>query len=212
MMCHSDNFCQVCHSPVSYNGTNSKDNFNVEYYTKENGVRTDRAALQKLSNVHNMGYKFNHGLDAQTKSFECKSCHETESFCVSCHQNGGDLVTGILPQSHQQAGFTTIGVNTGGGLHSELAKKDIEACVSCHDVQGNDPVCITCHFDNDGVKGTNPKTHEPGFMSDEKGIWHDTEGAVCYSCHTDANAKPNGVKGVGFCGYCHGPSTQRKGF
>jgi hypothetical protein len=70
-------------------------------------------------------------------------------------------------------------------------------------VEGSDPTCVKCHFDNDGIKGTNPKTHESGFMKDEKGIWHDTQGAVCYICHTDANAKPNGIKGVGFCGYCH---------
>ena len=42
-----------------------------------------------------------------------------------------------------------------------------------------------------------------GFLSDEKGIWHNTPGAICYHCHTDANAKPNGKRGIGFCGYCH---------
>ncbi|MBK7159323.1 MAG: hypothetical protein IPH77_12390 [Ignavibacteria bacterium] len=71
-------------------------------------------------------------------------------------------------------------------------------------MEGSDPACLKCHYDNDGVKGTNPKTHEKGFLSDEKGIWHETKGAVCYSCHTDANAKPDGISGVGFCGYCHG--------
>jgi len=203
MMCHSDNFCQVCHSPVKYSGENKNENFYVPYYTKEGATRIDRDALQKLTTVHNLNYKFTHGLDANQKRFECKTCHEPVTFCASCHQNGGDLMTGILPQSHQQAGFVTLGVNTGGGLHSKLAKKDIESCQSCHDVQGADPACIKCHFDNDGVKGTNPKTHEPGFLSDEKGLWHDTQGAVCYTCHTDPNARPDGVKGRGFCRYCH---------
>lgn len=204
MMCHSDNFCQACHSPVGFKGNNSKDNFYAPYYTKENGVRTDRTALQKLTTAHTLNYKFTHGLDANQKSFECKSCHEEQSFCVSCHQSGGELITGIAPTSHQIPNFTTFGVNTGGGLHSELARKDIESCSSCHNVEGRDATCIKCHFDNDGVKGTNPKTHDFGFMKDEKGIWHDTQGAVCYTCHTDANAKPNGISGMGFCGYCHG--------
>lgn len=204
MMCHSDNFCQACHSPLKYKGNNTKDNFYAPYYTKETGVRTDREKLQKLTTAHDLNYKFNHGLDANQKSFECKTCHDPVSFCTSCHQNGGDLITGIAPKSHLQPNFTTLGVNTGGGLHSELARKDIESCQSCHDVEGRDPVCIQCHFDNDGVKGTNPKTHESGFLSDDKGIWHDTQGAVCYSCHTDANARPDGISGVGFCGYCHG--------
>ncbi len=210
MMCHSDNFCQACHSPIGYKGNNTKEDFYAPYYTKENAVRTDRTSLQKLSTAHDLNYRFTHGLDANQKSFECKTCHETQTFCASCHQNGGELVTGIAPTSHQIPNFTTFGVNTGGGLHSELAKKDIESCQSCHDVEGRDPTCLKCHFDNDGIRGTNPKTHDNGFMKDEKGIWHDTEGANCYSCHTDANARPNGITGVGFCGYCHGAQNEKK--
>jgi hypothetical protein len=72
-------------------------------------------------------------------------------------------VTGFVPQSHLQPNFTTFGVNTGGGLHSELARKDIESCV-CHDVQGRDPVCITCHLITTAL-GTNLRYHEPGFLS-----------------------------------------------
>jgi hypothetical protein len=208
MMCHSDNFCQTCHTPVGFNGNSRKDGFYAPYYTKEGATRTDRTALQKLTTAHDLNYKFTHGLDASQKSFECKTCHEPQTFCVSCHMSGGELITGFAPTSHQVSGFTTFGVNTGGGLHSVLAQRDIESCQSCHDVEGRDPACIKCHFDNDGIKGTNPKTHAPGFMNDEKGIWHETEGAVCYTCHTDANAKPNGISGNGFCGYCHGQSTR----
>lgn len=204
MMCHSDNFCQACHSPLKYSGNNTKEDFYAPYYTKETATRTDREALQKLTTAHTLNYKFTHGLDANQKSFECKTCHDPVEFCASCHENRGDLLTGISPKSHTQPNFTTIGVNTGGGLHAELAKKDIEACQSCHDVQGSDPVCIRCHYDNDGVKGTNPKTHESGFLRDEKGIWHDSKGAVCYTCHVDPNARPDGTPGIGFCGYCHG--------
>jgi len=208
VMCHSDNFCQACHSPVGFKGSNKGGDFYAPYYTKENGVRRDRTALQKLTTAHTLNYKFTHGLDANQKSFECKTCHEQSTFCVSCHQNGGELITGIAPTSHQMANFTTIGVNTGGGLHSELARRDIDACASCHNVEGRDPACIKCHVDNSGIKGTHPKTHEYGFLKDERGIWHDTQGAVCYTCHTDANAKPNGIAGVGFCGYCHGQKSR----
>jgi hypothetical protein len=204
MMCHSDNFCQACHSPVKYFGENAKNNFYTPYYTKEGAVRTDRGALQKLTNMHDLNYRFTHGLDANQRTFECKTCHDQATFCGSCHQNGnGEVITGILPHSHTQPNFTTIGVGTGGGLHADLARKDIEQCQSCHDAEGSDPVCIRCHFDNDGIKGTHPKTHESGFMHDEHGIWHDTKGAVCFTCHTDPNARPDGRKGIGFCGYCH---------
>jgi Cytochrome c7 and related cytochrome c len=210
MMCHSDNFCQACHSPVGFSGNNSKDGFYAPYYSKEGAVRTDRTALQKLNTAHDLNYRFSHGLDANQKGYECKTCHEVQNFCAPCHQSGGELVTGMVPTTHTMPNFTTLGVNTGGGLHSDLAKKDLESCQSCHDVEGRDPACIKCHFDNDGIKGTNPKTHESGFMRDEKGIWHDTEGAVCYACHTDMNAKPNGTTGIGFCGYCHGGDTDKR--
>lgn len=204
MMCHSSYFCEACHQPVKYSGENSPKNFYAPFYTKDFATRTDRTALQKLTTMHDLNYLYTHGLDARQKSFECKTCHETESFCTPCHQNGGNLQTGIMPKSHLNPNFKTFGVNTGGGLHATLAKRDMESCESCHSVNGADPTCVKCHFDNDGVKGTNPKTHDKGFMSDEKGNWHDSKGAICYTCHTDANASPNGLPGVGFCGYCHG--------
>lgn len=204
MMCHSTNFCEACHQPVTYSGENTTKNFYAPYYTKDFATRTDREALQKLTTMHSLNYMYNHGLDAKQKSFECKTCHDPAEFCSACHQNGGNLQTGMTPKSHVQPNFVTFGVNTGGGLHSELAKRDIESCEGCHSVQGGDPACVKCHVDNDGIKGTNPKTHENGFMSDEKGNWHDTQGAVCYTCHIDPNARPNGLRGVGFCGYCHG--------
>lgn len=91
MMCHSDNFCQACHSPVGFNGKNSKEGFYAPYYTKETGVRTDRTALQKLTTAHTLNYKFTHGLDANQKSFECKTCHQQSTFCAECHQNGESL-------------------------------------------------------------------------------------------------------------------------
>lgn len=205
MMCHSDNFCQVCHQPNKYTGENTQKDFYAPYYTKETATKIDRATLQKLTTAHSLNYMYTHGLDANQRSFECKTCHDPEDFCVSCHQNGGNLSTGIAPKSHLQVGFTTIGVNSGGGLHATLAKRDIESCESCHSIEGGDPTCVKCHYDNTGVKGTHPRTHESGFMSGEKGIWHVTKGAVCFTCHTDPNARPNGKAGTGFCGYCHGP-------
>jgi hypothetical protein len=203
MMCHSDNFCQVCHSPRSFNGKNQANDFFVPYYNRDGATRIDRDDLQKLTTVHDLNYRYTHGLEAGQKSYECKTCHDPVTFCASCHQTGGETLTGAVPKSHSQPNFISLGVNSGGGLHAENAKSDIEKCQACHDVQGADPVCIRCHFDNDGIKGTNPKTHESGFMSDEEGYWHSNQGAVCYTCHTDPNARPGGISGVGFCGYCH---------
>ncbi|MBK9227181.1 MAG: cytochrome C [Ignavibacteria bacterium] len=208
-MCHSDNFCQVCHSAKPKSGNNTTNDFYAPYYTRDGATRIDREDLQKLTTAHDLNYRFTHGVDAGQKTFECNTCHDPVNFCASCHLNGGEALTGAVPESHRQPNFTTLGVNTGGGIHADIARRDIEKCQSCHDVQGADPACLKCHFDNDGIKGTNPKTHETGFMSDDNGYWHTSQGANCYTCHTDANARPNGISGVGFCGYCHGGGQDR---
>ena len=63
-------------------------------------------------------------------------------------------------------------------------------------------VRLFSHFDADGIKGTNPKTHPAGFMNGENGDWHNDLGSVCYNCHTSAT--PNSQPSAGFCNYCHG--------
>jgi hypothetical protein len=108
---------------------------------------------------------------------------------------------GIVPASHLLPDFTTIGVGSGGGQHAILAKREIESCVSCHDIQGGDPTCIVCHLDSDGIRGTNPKTHSSNFMRDVDGDWHETKSSVCYNCHTSAITATQ--QSDGFCNYCH---------
>lgn len=199
--CHTQNFCADCHGAASL----------VQF--GKGGLMTDpspRVPLKDspkqmvLQSVHSMNYRYTHGIDAKSKATDCYSCHSEQEFCAECHAAGNGVAGSIKPLSHSFAGFTTFGVGSGGGRHAELAKRDIESCVSCHDVQGADPVCITCHTDGDGFKGTDPKTHVKDYMRSEHGPWHSNASAVCYNCHTDLNAHPGGVKGRGFCGYCHG--------
>ena len=203
-MCHDNNFCESCHvSTTMITESNGARDFYTPYSPHK---LVDNLKQQQITRVHDLNYRYTHGIDATNKSTECQTCHQTETFCVKCHESkGGDFaLEGIEPGSHSKPNFVTIGVGSGGGLHAQLAKRDIEACAACHDVQGNDPTCILCHVDNDGIKGTNPKTHPSGFMmSSEDGDWHSDANSICYSCHTDANARPGGIKGVGFCGYCH---------
>jgi hypothetical protein len=81
------------------------------------------------------------------------TCHEPQSFCAECHAAGGNInQTRFRPASHNVAGFTTIGRGSGGGLHAEEARRDMESCISCHDVEGQDPTCMTCHNETGGVR------------------------------------------------------------
>ncbi|MDE3058045.1 MAG: cytochrome C [Bacteroidota bacterium] len=202
--CHTEASCAQCH-----------DASNIT--TLSGGSKTGMISPRMLGNdkpealagqdVHDINYLFTHGIDAKGKALECQRCHHEQEFCNDCHANGSAALGGPMPVSHEAPDFVTIGYGSGGGEHARLARRDIESCESCHDAEGNDPTCMKCHTDPDGVKHTDPKTHAAGFMSGVHGDWHDNAGATCFACHTDPNAKPvsmGGVAGQGFCGYCHG--------
>ncbi len=201
--CHTQESCVDCHNGV--------DVIKVDVPGKDlmsphspRLTAIDRGQGMVLSKVHDLNFKFTHGIAAKAKTLECQTCHDDSKFCSTCHAAGGDVnQASFKPASHSVPGFTTVGVGSGGGEHARLARRDIESCAACHNNEGADPVCITCHTDLDGIKGTDPKTHDPGFMMDTHGNWHSDPGAVCYMCHIDANAHPGGIKGQMFCGYCH---------
>lgn len=199
--CHDESFCQQCHdgsSLIKFGKNGLMGDFSTKF------KRRDSPDELRLQFVHDLNYRFTHSIDAKSKQSDCYSCHNRETFCSECHQAGGNITQkSFKPLWHNDANFKTFGVGSGGGKHAQLAKKEIESCASCHDVEGADPTCIQCHIDNDGVRGTNPKTHKSGFMRDEKGIWHVTNSANCYVCHTHPNASTSGNKNGPFCNYCH---------
>ena len=197
-MCHNtETFCEDCHTAtVSIDETNLSNDFYTPY-SPHNYV--DGTKQQVITRIHDLNYRFTHGIDAKGKTNNCQSCHQIETFCSECHasEDGDFAMGGIVPLSHTSPNFIT-GL-TPGSEHAVLAKRDIESCASCHDVQGADPNCILCHSDPDGIQGTNPNTHPSGFMKDIHGDWHTDGGSICYNCHSNTN-----TAGIGFCGYCHG--------
>jgi hypothetical protein len=205
VMCHTQSSCDDCHAVTNVmTEKNTKTDFYAPYTPSQS---TAGASMQKITRVHDLGFRYTHGISARGKEAECGSCHQTQTFCTECHGGKHEdyAMAGVMPSSHRKSTFTTALVGSGGGDHAVLARRDIEACAACHDVNGADPTCIRCHFDSDGIKGTNPKTHKTGFKHDQdEGDWHTNSSSVCYNCHTDANAHPGGIPGTGFCGYCHG--------
>ena len=201
-MCHDNTTCQDCHTSTNViTENNTSKNFFAPYSPSQ---PTTGAKQQKITRVHGLNYQFTHGIDAMGKITECQSCHQIDTFCANCHQgkNADYSMGGIAPLSHLKPDFMIIGVGTGGGEHAKLARRDIESCAACHDVQGGDPVCIKCHIDPDGIQGTNPKTHPANYMKDVNGDWHNSQSSICFNCHTGSS--PSSPAGVGFCGYCHG--------
>jgi hypothetical protein len=149
--CHTESFCQDCHT-----GTEVRGFFGSGDLMSDPSARSftkDSPKQLRLQQAHSLNYRFTHGIDAKSKDVECSSCHETQSFCVECHEAGGNITQpSFKPSTHRKAGFATIGKGSGGGLHAELARRDLESCIACHDVEGSDPVCLTCHTETGSVR------------------------------------------------------------
>lgn len=201
--CHTQESCIDCH--------NGSDLQKVDVPGKDlvsarapRLTENDRGQGQRLTKVHDLNFRFTHGIAAAGKTADCQTCHNQQTFCGTCHAAGGNVnQIKFKPTTHSEAGFVMLGVGSGGGKHASLARRNIESCASCHDAQGADPTCTTCHMDPDGIKGNDPKSHARGFMVGTNGEWHSDPGSTCFTCHTDPNARVGGIKGQGFCGYCH---------
>lgn len=197
MSCHEENYCEDCHTGTRLLevGDSDKD------YTGANAPATGGKSTMVLQKVHDLNYRYTHGIDANDKKMNCSTCHEETQFCVRCHQDD-EKISLLKPSWHSGADWGAIveAVGSGGGKHAELARRDIERCAACHDSQGEDPVCLMCHRDFLPGKGNDLKTHRPGmFDGAGNGAWHIDEGSICYNCHTFST-----TSGFGFCGYCHG--------
>lgn len=148
--CHTETFCQQCHQGAGLKAFLPKD-LMVEPRSKTSTKDSPKRTV--LQNIHALDYRFTHGIDARAKQSDCASCHDAETFCAKCHEAGGNVTQGTFkPKSHMVPGFTTLGRGSGGGLHAEEARRDIESCASCHDVEGRDPTCMTCHTESGAVR------------------------------------------------------------
>ncbi|MFQ5631425.1 MAG: cytochrome C, partial [bacterium] len=195
-VCHEDNFCQSCH-------VNPDVQFTRGMLTRpllENRPQPSGGKMLVKQRVHQLNFVFYHAIDFRSKRADCYTCHDQQKFCNECHSNDQDAgFRSPIPFSHRGPDFVRIGAGSGGGRHARLARTDIETCASCHDVEGRDPACLTCHVDRSPGKGNDPRTHRPNFMRDENGDWHANPASMCYNCHTNTQRA-----GIGFCGYCHG--------
>jgi Cytochrome c7 and related cytochrome c len=194
-VCHSDNFCQACHADVTTQFTRGA----LQRSVAENRPATAGRLPLVKQRVHDLNFVFTHALDLRSKQSDCYSCHNQQTFCSDCHARNQDAgFAAPFPLSHKMSDFVRVGVGSGGGEHAVLARRDIESCAGCHDIEGRDPACIQCHVDRLPGKGNDPKTHPSNFR-EEHGEWHSNPGSVCYNCHTSTQKA-----GIGFCGYCHG--------
>jgi hypothetical protein len=139
------------------------------------------ASDNPLEAYHKTNYVYTHYLDKFIDERECSSCHDYQDFCVTCHEASRTASGGGRPASHAQPGWTTSG-------HAAVVAYELDACASCHDPVGAEPVCMRCHRTGISPHGEDTVTRMG------KGPWHEDRGYVCFRCHNH---------GEDFCSKCH---------
>jgi hypothetical protein len=197
LSCHVEQYCQDCHDGGF--GVPERNSVTDQYIPFEPEV-AHTSKGQTIKRVHVLNYRFVHGIDAKSKLASCAGCHDTGTFCTDCHTEETSLDR-LRPVWHGGSDWGAIAgaVGSGGGRHAEMARRDMELCVACHDEVTNDPVCMMCHIDRNPGLGNDPSTHGARFMHDSHGDWHQDEMSLCFDCHMNTRQA-----GIGFCGYCHG--------
>lgn len=152
--CHTESFCQDCHTGAEPRGFGSFRDLMAEPFPRM--PKRDTPRESKLQQVHDLNYRFTHSIDVKSKRIECTSCHEQETFCVTCHGAGGNITQERIKPPWHVSGPSFAPLPTqrgsGGGTHAELARRDLETCVACHDVEGADPTCLRCHTESGGIR------------------------------------------------------------
>jgi hypothetical protein len=134
--CHSPSFCADCHAGRTAPG------------------------------FHGSNFVERHSQNAFARENDCSACHQTESFCVSCHRLTGRAEAGAtLGRFHDARPLWIF-------AHGGVARRAIESCAGCH----AQSFCLTCHSASRGW-GVNP--HGPGFDP----AVESRNPALCRRCH-----------------------------
>jgi c(7)-type cytochrome triheme protein len=140
--CHTENFCQTCHAEPTLQFTSGAPERSVP----ENRPEPSGKNPLVIENVHELNYVFVHSVDLRARQSDCYSCHNVQTFCAECHARNQEAgFAAPFPLSHRAPDFVLLGLGSDGGQHARQARRDMESCASCHDVEGRDPVCVTCH-------------------------------------------------------------------
>jgi hypothetical protein len=160
MACHSQklvkNECATCHLPsdqlaprdhklnwIYRHGVEAKADRDTRCMTCHNVNQNVADQCERchqgdaITSPHPRNYIARHGQEAHQSDLQCSACHEQREFCNSCHRQNN-----MVPPDHMKPNWAVRGT---GGEHTSQAGFDLESCMSCHDVPGQDPVCVQCH-------------------------------------------------------------------
>ncbi|HEX6276153.1 MAG TPA: cytochrome c3 family protein [Polyangiaceae bacterium] len=157
--CHQERYCADCH---------------------DGRVRPRR--------VHPNDFISMHPVQARRNEPRCTSCHQEQSFCLSCHQRAGVTLTGpseVLAgrgRFHPPPSIWTDGPRT-ASHHAREAERNLNACVSCHIERD----CAICHATAKvGGRGGELNPHPPGFSARCRSALR-KNARPCLVCHDPAD-------------------------
>jgi predicted CXXCH cytochrome family protein len=134
--CHKQVYCADCHDGVG----------RLKYHTAD--------------------YVQGHAASAYGREQDCAACHNSQAFCLSCHQKTGLAANGSMNGvMHNQSPNWLL-------QHGEAARLSLPNCISCHKQSD----CIKCHSTT--TWGINP--HGPNFDANRMAKLNTQ---ICYYCH-----------------------------
>ena len=159
--CHTENYCTDCH---------------------DGRVRP--------RDIHPADYISMHPIEARMATQKCTSCHQEQSFCLTCHMRLG--ITMSVPAAVRESGRfhppKTIWSDAPRqpGHHAFEAERNLNACVSCHTERD----CVTCHGGLGIGGGFDP--HRAGFVA-SCGRQYRRNPRPCLVCHEPGGQRARGV-------------------
>ncbi len=155
--CHTKNFCQDCHTGA---------------------LRPGR--------VHPANWILIHPVRTRGNDLACQSCHRLQTFCTSCHERSGVVMSGQAASFPSESlKFHPMGWNNQPGTvrapqhHSFQAQRNLRACVACH--SEND--CTQCHATL-GQQGLGVNPHPINFKSNCRTRMRANPNTCTRGCHT----------------------------
>jgi hypothetical protein len=154
--CHEERFCADCHLGTT-----------------------------KPMDFHAGDYVSMHAVEARRGVPDCAACHNSQRFCVSCHERSGVGVRGDsgFERTGTSGRFHPPGWADAGGRgpdhHATEAQKNLKACTSCH----REDFCLECHTAEPARRGSSP--HGPGWSSSARcRALAAKNQRMCLRCHT----------------------------
>lgn len=147
------------------------------------------AGAIKPMDFHPAGYLQVHAIDVRRGGPSCTTCHDTQSFCVACHERSGvamrgdsDYRAGVPARAFHPAGWAALD-RTAPNLHARAARANLDECTACH----REDTCLRCHSAEAGGPRISP--HGPGWRGSARcRALASRNGRMCLRCHVSLAA------------------------